>query len=181
MNEEDLRNLMFTAQLGGKGPFAIRYPRGRGVMPQWKTPFRELTIGKGKMTRDGADAAVITIGHVGNDAVKACEDLEKQGYSVAHYDMIFLKPIDTELLHQIFAKFRKIVTVEDGTIIGGLGSVVVDFMSEHGYSARIKKLGIPDHFIEQGTIDELHHECGYDKEGIVNALKVLLDSPVSPE
>jgi 1-deoxy-D-xylulose-5-phosphate synthase len=174
MNEEDLRNLMYTAQLGGKGPFAIRYPRGRGVMPAWKTPFRELPVGKGRMTRDGADAAVISIGHVGNAAVEACKELEQQGLSVAHYDMLFLKPVDTGLLHEIFLKFKKIVTVEDGTIIGGLGSVVIDFMSENGYSARIKKLGIPDHYIEQGTLDELHHECGYDQEGIVAALKEIL-------
>jgi 1-deoxy-D-xylulose-5-phosphate synthase len=174
MNEEYLRNLMYTAQLGGKGPFAIRYPRGRGVMPEWKTPFSELPVGKGRMTRDGADAAVITIGHVGNAALAACEELEQQGISVAHFDMIFLKPIDTDLLHQIFAKFRKIVTVEDGTLVGGLGSVVIDFMSENGYSSQIKKLGIPDHFIEQGTIDELHRECGFDKEGIVNALNEML-------
>jgi 1-deoxy-D-xylulose-5-phosphate synthase len=179
MNEEELRNLMYTAQLDGKGPFAIRYPRGRGVMPEWKTPFRELPVGKGRMTRDGADAAVITIGHVGNAAVAACEELELQGLSVAHYDMIFLKPMDHELLHEIFRKFKKIITVEDGTIIGGLGSSVIDFMAENGYSARIKKLGIPDHYIEQGTIAELHHECGYDQEGIVAALKEMLNSPTS--
>ena len=179
MNEEQLRNLMYTAQLGGKGPFAIRYPRGRGVMPQWKTPFRELTVGKGRLNREGSDAAVITIGHVGNDAVKACEEMEKLGFSVAHYDMIFLKPIDTELLHGIFRKFNKIITVEDGTIIGGLGSVVIDFMSENGYSAKIKKLGIPDYYVEQGTVAELHHECGFDKEGIVSALKEILGQVTS--
>jgi len=179
MNEEYLRNLMYTAQLEGKGPFAISYPRGRGVMPVWKTPFKELPVGKGRMTRDGADATIITIGHVGNAAVAACKELEQQGFSVAHYDMIFLKPLDNELLHEIFRKFKKIVTVEDGTIIGGLGSTVIDFMSEKGYSAWIKKLGIPDHYIEQGTIAELHHECGYDKEGIMAALKEMLDPPTS--
>jgi 1-deoxy-D-xylulose-5-phosphate synthase len=179
MNEEYLRNLMFTAQLDNKGPFAIRYPRGRGVMPKWKTPFKELSVGKGRMTRDGADAVVITIGHIGNDAAEACIELERQGFSVAHYDIIFLKPLDIEILHEIFRKFNKIVTVEDGTIIGGLGSAVNDFMSENRYSARIKKLGIPDHFIEQGTIAELHHECGYDKEGIVAALKEMLDPATS--
>jgi 1-deoxy-D-xylulose-5-phosphate synthase len=175
MNEEELRNLMYTAQLGGKGPFTIRYPRGRGVMPQWKTPFRELAIGKGRMTRDGEDAAIISIGHVGNTAVEACKELEKTGYSIAHYDMIFLKPLDHELLHEIFRKFKKIVTVEDGTIIGGLGSLVIDFMSEHGYSLKIKKLGIPDYYVEQGTIAELQHECGFDKAGIILALKEILD------
>ncbi len=180
MNEEQLRNLMYTAQLDGKGPFAIRYPRGKGVMPKWKTPFIELPVGKGRMTRDGSDAAVITIGHIGNDAVGACKELERQGFSVAHYDMIFLKPMDIDLLHEIFRKFNKIVTVEDGTIIGGLGSSVIDFMSENKYTAWIKKLGIPDHFIEQGTIAELHHECGYDKEGIIAALKEMLVPAISP-
>jgi 1-deoxy-D-xylulose-5-phosphate synthase len=148
-------------------------------MPQWKTSFKELPVGKGRMTRDGADAAIITIGHVGNAAVTACNELEQQGFSVAHYDMIFLKPLDTELLHEIFRKFNKIVTVEDGTIIGGLGSAVIDFMSEKGYSARIKKLGIPDHYIEQGTIAELQHECGYDKEGIVATLREMLDPAIA--
>ena len=174
MNEEDLRNLMYTAQLDGKGPFAIRYPRGRGTMAQWKTPFRELTIGKGRMIRNGTDAAIVSIGHVGNDVVKACEELSKSGYSVAHYDIIFLKPLDTDLLHEIFAKFNKILTIEDGTIIGGLGSAVIEFMSENGYHARIRKLGIPDRYIEQGTIAELHHECGYDVEGIMDAVKKIL-------
>jgi 1-deoxy-D-xylulose-5-phosphate synthase len=175
MNEEELRNLMYTAQLGGKGPFAIRFPRGRGVMPEWKTPFRKLAIGKGRMTHDGEDAAIISIGHVGNTAIEACKELEKTGYSIAHYDMIFLKPLDHELLHEIFRKFKKIVTIEDGTIIGGLGSLVIDFMSEHGYSAKIKKLGIPDYYVEQGTIAELQHECGFDKAGIILALKEILD------
>ncbi|MCX6245067.1 MAG: 1-deoxy-D-xylulose-5-phosphate synthase [Bacteroidetes bacterium] len=174
MNEEDLRNLMYTAQLENKGPFTIRYPRGRGVMPEWKTPLRELPVGKGRIIKDGKDAAVISIGHVGNDALQACLELEKQGSSVAHYDMLFLKPLDQELLHEIFKKFKRIVTVEDGTVIGGLGSSVVDFMAENGYQARIKKLGIPDRFVEQGTIPELHHECGYDVEGIVTALKKIL-------
>jgi 1-deoxy-D-xylulose-5-phosphate synthase len=177
MNEEYLRDLMFTAQLEGKGPFAIRYPRGRGVMPEWKTPLKELPVGKGRMTRDGSDAAIISIGNVGNDAVAACKALEQSGYSVAHFDMIFLKPLDTELLHVIFRKFRKIITVEDGTMMGGLGSAVIDFMAEHGYSARIKKLGIPDYFVEQGAIAELHHECGYDKEGIEKAMRELLSPP----
>jgi 1-deoxy-D-xylulose-5-phosphate synthase len=131
------------------------------------------------MTRDGTDAAIITIGHIGNAAVEACKELKQQGFSVAHYNMIFLKPLDTDLLHEIFRKFKKIVTVEDGTIIGGLGSVVIDFISENGYSARIKKLGIPDHYIEQGTIAELQHECGYDKEGIIAALKEMLDPAIA--
>lgn len=174
MNEEELRNMMYTAQLGNNGPFVIRYPRGRGVMPDWKTPFRELEIGKGRMIRDGKPAAIISIGNVGNDAVKACEMLEKEGIQVALFDMRFLKPIDESLLHDVFRKFDKIITLEDGTVMGGLGSAVVEFMSDHGYNARIQRLGIPDHFIEQGTIAELHHECGYDVQGIIATVKTLL-------
>ncbi|MGA3014118.1 MAG: 1-deoxy-D-xylulose-5-phosphate synthase [Bacteroidales bacterium] len=179
MNETELRNLMYTAQLGGKGPFTIRYPRGRGVTPQWKSSFKELPVGNGNMTREGTDMAIITIGHVGNAAIEACQKLAKQGISVAHYNMIFLKPIDTEMLHDIFRKFNKIITIEDGTTIGGLGSIVVDFMAENMYMARIKKLGIPDHYIEQGTIAELHHECGYDEEGIIAAVKEILEVSTS--
>ncbi len=174
MNEEELRDMMYTAQSGNKGPFVIRYPRGRGVMPEWKTPFRELEIGKGRMIRDGKPAAIISIGNVGNDAVKACEMLEKEGIPVALFDMRFLKPIDENLLHEVFKKFNKIITLEDGTVVGGLGSAVIEFMSDHGYNARIQRLGIPDHFIEQGTIAELHHECGYDVEGIIAAVESLL-------
>jgi 1-deoxy-D-xylulose-5-phosphate synthase len=175
MNEEDLRNLMYTAQLEGKGPFAIRYPRGRGVMAHWKTPLRELPVGKGRVIREGNDVAIVTIGTVGNDALTACQEMEKQGFSVALYDMLFLKPLDRELLHEIFRKFTRIVTVEDGAVIGGLGSSVVDFMAENGYHARIRKLGIPDRYIEQGTISELHHECGYDTQGITEAVKKILE------
>ena len=174
MNEEELRNMMFTAQIDGKGPFSIRYPRGRGVIPKWKTPLCELPIGKGRIIRDGKDAAIITIGTVGNDAQKACELLDLEGFSVALYDIRFLKPIDTDLLHEIFKQFDTIVTVEDGTILGGLGSAVIEFMAENGYSARIKRLGIPDSFIEHGTIAELHHECGYDTEGIFSAVKTII-------
>jgi 1-deoxy-D-xylulose-5-phosphate synthase len=174
MNEEELRNMMYTAQSSKKGPFVIRYPRGRGVMPEWKTPFTELEIGKGRMIRDGKQVVIISIGNVGNDAVKACEKLEKEGISVALYDMRFLKPIDESLLHEIFGKFNRILTLEDGTIVGGLGSAVIEFMSDHGYNARIHRLGIPDHFIEQGTIAELHHECGYDIDGIISSVKSLL-------
>jgi len=174
MNEEDLRNLMYTAQLENKGPFAIRYPRGRATKAQWKTPFRELPVGKGRLIRNGTDAAIISIGTAGNDALKACEELSKTGYSIALYDMLFLKPMDTDLLHEIFTKFDKILTVEDGALIGGLGSAVAEFMSENGYHDLIRKLGIPDRFVEQGTIAELHHECGYDPEGIMAALRDIL-------
>jgi 1-deoxy-D-xylulose-5-phosphate synthase len=174
MNEEELRNMMYTAQLENKGPFVIRYPRGRGVMPQWKTPFKELEIGIGRMIRDGKDAAIISIGNVGNDAIRACEQVEKEGISIALYDIRFLKPLDESLLHDVFKRFNRIITLEDATIVGGLGSAVIEFMSEHGYNARVQRLGIPDHFIEQGTISELHQECGYDVDGIVSAIKSIV-------
>lgn len=173
MNEEALRDLMFTAQLDGMGPFAIRYPKGRGVMPDWKTPLKNLEVGKGRMIRDGKDTAIITIGHVGNYAVEACDRLRESGFDVAHFDLCFLKPFDEGLLHDIFKKFSTILTVEDGSVQGGMGSAVLEFMADHGYRASVKRLGIPDRFIEQGTVAELHHECGYDVEGIIKAVKEL--------
>ena len=175
MNEEELRDMMYTAQLEGLGPVSIRYPRGRGVIPQWKTPFKKMEIGKGEKIRDGKELALITIGHIGNYGKAACEALEKEGMSVAHYNMRFLKPIDNDLLHEIFKKFSRIITVEDGTIIGGLGSAVLEFMSDHNYNAKIRRLGIPDYFVEQGTIAELHHECGYDTAGIILSVKSMLE------
>ena len=171
MNEEELRDMMYTAQLGEAGPISIRYPRGRGAIPKWKTPFKKMEIGKGVKIRDGNEIALVTIGHVGNYAAEACETLDNEGIQVAHYNMRFLKPIDSELLHEVFRTYRKIITVEDGTIIGGLGSALLEFMSDHGYQAQIKRLGIPDHFVEHGTLEELHHECGYDPEGIILAVK----------
>lgn len=180
MNEEELRNMMYTAQLEGMGPFSIRFPRGRGVKSDWKTAFRELTIGKGRIIRDGKDAAILSIGTIGNEALTACELLELEGISVALYDLRFLKPIDADLLHEVFKQFNTIITIEDGTILGGLGSSVMEFMTMNRYSAKIKRLGIPDSFIEHGTIAELHHECGYDVEGICHSVKELLtESPSS--
>jgi len=175
MNEEALRDLMYTAQLPGMGPFAIRYPKGRGVMPQWKTPFKKLEPGKGRMIRDGKDTAIITIGHVGNYAVEVCSRLRECGLDVAHFDLCFLKPLDEDLLHEIFRRFSTILTVEDGSVQGGMGSAVLEFMADHGYKASVKRLGIPDRFIEQGTVTELHHECGYDVEGIIKAVKERIE------
>jgi 1-deoxy-D-xylulose-5-phosphate synthase len=174
MNEEELRNLMFTAQLPGAGPFAIRYPKGRGVMTKWKTPLVPLEIGKGQMVRDGEDLAILTLGHVGNYAIDACSALEKEGYSVAHYNLRFLKPLDEEMLHHIFSRFSRIITVEDGAVMGGMGSAVLEFMADHGYSATVKRLGVPDLFIEQGTVAELHHACGFDTTGIVECTRKML-------
>ena len=174
MNEEELRNMMYTAQLDGMGPVAIRYPRGRGVMLDWKKPFRKIEPGKGRKICSGDDVVIISIGHVGNSVVEACFKLGIIGINVAHYDIRFLKPLDEELLHEIFKNFRKIITVEDGTIIGGLGSAVLEFMADNNYKSNIKRLGIPDRFIEQGTITELHKECGYDTEGIIKTVKEIL-------
>lgn len=172
MNEEEMRNMMFTAQLDGMGPFAIRYPRGRGMLADWKTPFHELPVGKGRMIRDGKDLAIISIGHLGNLALEACKQLDVQGIEAALFDIRFLKPIDEGLLHEVFARFRKIITIEEGSIIGGLGSAVTEFASDNGYhAATIHRLGIPDRFVEQGTPEELQHECGIDVEGIVKAAR----------
>ncbi|MEI6455148.1 MAG: 1-deoxy-D-xylulose-5-phosphate synthase [bacterium] len=176
MNEQELRNLMFTAQLENMGPFAIRYPKGRGVMPQWKTPFETLPVGKGHCIQEGKDAAVLSIGHVGNFVTRAVVEMEKSGFYVAHYDMRYLKPIDEELLHEVFKKFTRVVTVEDGTIVGGLGSAVLEFMADHGYSARVVRLGVPDKFIEQGSLEDLHAECGFDTAGITRSLRKLLST-----
>ena len=156
------------------GPFAIRYPRSRGMSPDWKKPFEALPVGKGRQIREGKDLAFITIGHSGNFALNACEQLMKSGIDAALYDIRFLKPLDEELLKDVFGKFRKIITVEDGTIIGGLGSAVIEFANDHGFEAEIHRLGVPDRFVEQGTIEELHRECGFDVEGIVDAALKLI-------
>ncbi|MEI6750072.1 MAG: 1-deoxy-D-xylulose-5-phosphate synthase [Bacteroidota bacterium] len=173
MNEEELRNMMYTAQLDGAGPIAIRYPRGRGVMQDWKTPFAALTPGIGRWLREGGDIVIISIGHVGNFASSACHILENEGIIVALVDIRYLKPIDEVILHQVFARFKKIITIEDGTILGGLGSSVIEFMSDHAYHAQIVRLGIPDKFIEHGTTEQLQHVCGFDTEGIINAVKKM--------
>lgn len=173
MNEHELRNLMFTAQLKNSGPFAIRYPRGKGLMPDWENKMQEIEIGKGRKIKDGKDIAVITIGTVGNYVVKIADKLKQQNYDIAHYDMRFLKPIDQNMLHEIFRNFRKIITVEDGTIIGGLGSAVLEFMADNNYSAKVKRLGIPDNFIEHGRIKELQEQCGYSPDKILEEIKKI--------
>ncbi|MEI6574889.1 MAG: 1-deoxy-D-xylulose-5-phosphate synthase [Bacteroidota bacterium] len=173
LNEEELRNLMYTSQLPGGGPFTIRYPRGRGSMPDWKTEFRELPIGQGNVLREGKDVAILSIGPVGIYAKSAAEALSNENISVAVYNMLFLKPLDETLLHKVFQSFKKILTVEDGTLLGGLGSAVLEFMAEHGYHAEIHRLGIPDRFVEHGSPEELHAECGFDTAGIITAIKKL--------
>jgi len=173
MNEQELRNLMYTAQLENKGPFTIRYPRGNGVMTDWKTPFEEITVGKGRKVSQGEDVAILTIGHPGNFAQKAIKELVKSGIKPAHYDMRFVKPIDEMLLHEVFAKFSKVITVEDGCLMGGFGSAVLEFMVDRGYKADVIRLGIPDEYIHHGTQDELWAECGFDSNAIVQAVEKI--------
>ena len=172
MNEQELRNLMYTAQLPNQGPFSIRYPRGKGVMVDWQTPFEEIPVGQGRQLCDGDEVAILTIGHVGNFATKAIEELET--YSIAHYDMRFVKPLDEKLLHQIFKKHSKVITVEDGCIQGGFGSAVIEFMADHNYQAQIKRLGIPDKYVEHGTQAELWRECEYDVQAIVETVQQIV-------
>lgn len=167
MNEEELRNLMYTSQLEeNNGPFVIRYPRGQGVMPEWKTPFRKIKIGTGRKVRSGEDIAILTIGHIGNEALEAAEELEKDGLSVALYDLRFVKPLDEVMLHEVFGKFAHVITVEDGCVQGGFGSAVLEFMCDHGYAAQVVRLGLPDRVVEHGSQAQLYAECGYDKEAI---------------
>jgi len=166
MDELELRNLMFTAQKKGTGPFSIRYPRGKGVHSDWKSPMRKIQIGKGRLIRKGDDLAILSIGHAGNLVREATQMLARENILATHYDMRFVKPIDESILHQVGKKFKKVLTVEDGTIIGGLGSAVLEFFSDQGYATRVIRLGIPDHFIEHGTQQELYRECGFDPESI---------------
>lgn len=173
MNEEELRNLMYTAQLENKGPFTIRYPRGNGMLPDWKRPLNELQVGKGRKICDGEDVAILTIGHVGNFAVEACKELNSDGINPAHYDLRFVKPLDEELLHDVFTRFKNVITVEDGCLQGGMGSAVIEFMADHGYKSNVTRLGIPDDFIEHGEQPELWALCGYDTAAIIEAVKKI--------
>lgn len=167
MNESELRNLMYTAQYENYGVFSIRYPRGNGMMVDWKTPMKLVKVGTGRKVRGGEDVAFLTIGPIGNNAQKACEELQEKGISAALYDMRFAKPVDEVLLHEVFSKFKHVITVEDGCIQGGMGSAVLEFMADNGYQAQVKRLGIPDAFIEHGTQDELYAECGFDANAMV--------------
>ena len=177
MNEHELRRLMYTAQLPDKGTFVIRYPRGRGSLQDWKCPLEEIKVGTGRKLRDGDDVAILSIGPCGNDAAKAIDEINQEAQysncklrSIAHYDMRFLKPLDENLLHEIGKKFKRIVTLEDGVRNGGLGSAVLEWMEDHGYYPEIIRLGLPDKFVEQGTVDELKKICGIDVSGIKKAL-----------
>jgi 1-deoxy-D-xylulose-5-phosphate synthase len=175
MNEQELRNLMYTAQLDSTGlPFVIRYPRGEGVMPEWKTPLAPIEIGKGRKIKDGKEVAILSFGHPGNFATTAIRNLRSEGIDPAHYDIRFVKPLDEALLHEVFTNYAKIVTVEDGTVVGGFGSAILEFMNANGYKADVTILGIPDRLVEHGTLKELHSECAYDAAGIEAAVKAII-------
>ncbi len=178
MNEEELRNLMYTAQLKNHGPFSIRYPRGRGTMPEWKKSFKEIPIGKGRLVRKGTDIAILTIGTAGNLATDSFDLLEDSHISVAHYDMRFVKPIDEDLLHKVFKQFKHVITIEDSALAGGFGSAVVEFMCDNAYTSQVTRLGVPDRFIEHGTQAELYRECGFDPESIAKTIKALIKPKV---
>ncbi|MFN9111874.1 MAG: 1-deoxy-D-xylulose-5-phosphate synthase, partial [Bacteroidota bacterium] len=179
MNEAELRNMMFTAQLDTHTlPMTIRYPRGEGVMPEWKTEMKEMEIGKGRKLKDGEGIAILSFGHPGNFAAAAIRELKNDGINPAHYDMRFAKPLDEEILHEVFKKFGQIITIEDGTIKGGFGSAVLEFMAEHGYNAKVTIMGIPDRLVEHGTPKELYKEIGLDAESIAAKVRTLMDVKV---
>jgi len=174
MNEAELRNLMYTAQLESTQlPFVIRYPRGEGVMPEWQTPMEPVQIGKGRKLKSGQDIAILSLGHPGNFAAAAIRNVKQEGIDPAHYDIRFVKPLDEALLHEALSTYPKIITVEDGTVVGGFGSAVLEFMAAHGYKNEIKIMGIPDRIVEHGSPKELHRECGYDAEGIAAAVREM--------
>ncbi|ULQ51137.1 1-deoxy-D-xylulose-5-phosphate synthase [Flavihumibacter fluvii] len=180
MNESELRNLMFTAQLDSTtNPFVIRYPRGEGVMPEWKTELKEIKIGTGRKLKEGEEIAVLSFGHPGNFAASAIREVKQYGINAGHYDIRFVKPLDENLLHEVFGRYKKIITVEDGTIVGGFGSAIIEFMVAHNYHAQVKMLGIPDRIVEHGTLKELHRECGYDANAIADTLKDMMKEKVS--
>ena len=187
MNEKELRNMMYTAQLDSTNmPISIRYPRGEGVMPELqketmaeKYPFENITIGTGRKLKDGENIAILTFGHPGNFAAAAIRDVKNDGINPAHYDMRFVKPLDEIMLHEVFSKFNKIITVEDGTVLGGFGSAVLEFMNEHGYKADIKIMGIPDRLVEHGTPKQLYDEIGIDANGIAETIREMVSIKVN--
>ena len=182
MNEQELRNMMYTAQLPSTDlPFVIRYPRGEGVMVDWKKPFEQLAIGQGRRLKEGKDVAILTFGHPGNNAQTAIRNLRLEGIDPAHYDMRFVKPLDEALLHEVFQNYALVVTVEDATVVGGLGSAVLEFMNAHNYHSQVRILGIPDTIVEHGSVKELQQECHYDAMAIANAVKNLLGKSVLVE
>lgn len=182
MNEEELRDMMYTAQERNNGPFSIRYPRGNGVMPNWKTPLKSMKIGQGKRIKNGEDVAILSFGHIGNYAIEACERLAENSISAAHYDLRFAKPLDEMLLHEVFGKFDKVITIEDGCLMGGIGSAILEFAADHKYkNTTVVRLGIPDAFIEHGSQMELHKECGFDPESIAQTAAKLVGIKLSKQ
>jgi 1-deoxy-D-xylulose-5-phosphate synthase len=182
MNESELRNMMYTAQLDTlQLPISIRYPRGEGVMADWKTEMKAIKIGTGRKLKDGNGVAILSFGHPGNFAASAIRTLKNEGIDPAHYDMRFAKPLDEALLHEVFQKFDKIVTIEDGTIIGGFGSAVLEFMNQHQYQATVKIMGIPDALVEHGTPKQLYEEIGLDANGIAAVIRNLMHTTVTVE
>ena len=175
MDEIELRNMLYTAQLEKNNiPFSIRYPRGKGIYKDWQKPFEEIEIGKSRIISDGRDAAILSIGYVGNIVSQAIKKLGGENLSIAHYDMRFVTPLDKEALHGIFQKFNRVITVEDGILSGGFGSAITEFMSDNSYNAKIKRLGIPDYFVEHGSREELYKECGFDAEGIELSIRKIM-------
>ena len=172
MDEHELRRLMYTAQLPNKGPFVIRYPRGGGELQDWRCPFEEVKVGTGRKLKDGTDVAVLSIGPIGNNVTRAIAEL-RDSVSVAHYDMRFLKPLDESILDEVGRKFKRIITVENGVRNGGMGSAVTEWMSDHGYEPHIKRLGLPDRFVQHGKVSELQAIVGIDKDGIIKAIQEL--------
>ena len=167
MDEHELRRLMYTAQLPDKGTFVIRYPRGHGVLPDWHCPLTEINVGTGRCLRQGERVAIVSIGPIGNNATKA---IAQSGLNVGHYDLRFLKPLDDALLHDICQHYERLITLEDGCVQGGMGSAVLEWMNDHGYALPVTRMGIPDEFIEHGTVDELQHICHMDVDSIVSAI-----------
>ncbi len=180
MNEAELRNMMYTAQLESHQlPITIRYPRGEGVMPEWKTVMKEIKIGSGRKLKDGNGIAILSFGHPGNFAASAIRELKNDGVNPAHYDMRFAKPLDEAMLHEVFRKFEKIITIEDGTVKGGFGSAVLEFMAEHNYKAEVKIMGIPDSLVEHGTPKQLYEEIGIDANGIAKTVRAMMAEKIS--
>jgi len=167
MDEQELRNLMYTASQKFDGPFVIRYPRGTGSMVNWQTPFEEIELGRGRRLRNGNDIALLSIGAIGTEVADAADALDKRGVKAAHYDMRFVKPLDEVMLHEVFSRFKDVITVEDGCVQGGMGSAVTEWAMEHGYASKVARLGVPDRYIEHGMQAQLYKECGYDADSIV--------------
>jgi len=175
MNESELRNLMYTAQLPEQNlPFSMRYPRGQGVMPHWETPLEKLEIGKGRKLQEGEDIAILSFGHPGNFVTDAIAELA--GVSVAHYDLRFVKPIDEEILHEVGKKHSNVITIEDGTIVGGFGSACLEFFAEHNYTPHLEMLGMPDRIVEHGKQPQLWAECGYDAQAVVSKVQEMVQA-----